>query len=261
MHNAVPLSENQTVTTAGCVNDTVSYTVDSGIAWLSFDPLIIRQYEVPAVNRAMIRALDEIEFDQTVGVLVLAFESNACLPSVEPGQQRPRGIPPKGQDADRAVQSEAYSWWGRLHTFPKPTIAMVRESPVSGAYNPVSACDLAFADENALFVICDNNRGLVQNTEGYTGAAGHFPLRKLMYQALTGDGINASIAAEWGLINRAVPADRLQASVTQVAKTLLGKNPDTLKAIKDSFRKAPDIASDTRRLRHGHTQNIPRLQR
>ena len=59
-----------------------------------------------------------------------------------------------------------------------------------------------------------------------------------------GENIDGKTAAEWGLINEAVPLDKLQGRVTEVANTLLEKNPVALKATKDAIRRVTEMTYD-----------------
>ena len=58
-----------------------------------------------------------------------------------------------------------------------------------------------------------------------------------MYHAMMGENIDGKTAAEWGLVNEALPADQLQARVTAVANTLLAKNATALRATKWAIRR------------------------
>jgi trans-feruloyl-CoA hydratase/vanillin synthase len=65
-----------------------------------------------------------------------------------------------------------------------------------------------------------------------------------MYLALTGETIDGRTAAEWGLVNEALPRTRLEERVTAIAKTLLAKNPVALKAAKDAIRRVGEMTYD-----------------
>ena len=51
--------------------DTVAFTVDNGVAWVSFNRPDKRNCMSPRLNRQMMRVLDALEFRDDVGVLVL----------------------------------------------------------------------------------------------------------------------------------------------------------------------------------------------
>jgi trans-feruloyl-CoA hydratase/vanillin synthase len=65
-----------------------------------------------------------------------------------------------------------------------------------------------------------------------------------MYHAMMGENIDGRTAAEWGLVNEAVAADKLKARVTEVADVLLKKNPVALKATKDAIRRVREMPYD-----------------
>ena len=46
------------------------------------------------------------------------------------------------------------------------------------------------------------------------------------------------------MVNEAVPADRLRARVTEIARVLLSKNPAALKASKDAVRRVREMSYD-----------------
>ena len=57
--------------------ETVAFTVEDGIAWVSFNRAEKRNCMSPRLNRQMMRVLDELEFRDDVGVLVLTGEGTA----------------------------------------------------------------------------------------------------------------------------------------------------------------------------------------
>ena len=69
-------------------------------------------------------------------------------------------------------------------------------------------------------------------------------MRRAMYHALLGETLNGREAQAAGLVNEAVPAERLAARVTEVAQQLLRKNWETLKATKDAVRRVREMTYD-----------------
>lgn len=58
---------------------------------------------------------------------------------------------------------------------------------------------------------------------------------------MTGETFTGKRAAEIGLVNEAVPAARLRERVTQLARTLMDKNPAVLRAAKTAYRHAAEM--------------------
>jgi feruloyl-CoA hydratase/lyase len=63
---------------------------------------------------------------------------------------------------------------------------------------------------------------------------GSMNVRNAMYHILTGIPFDGKKAAEMGLVNEAVPKAQLRARTIELAKLLLGKNPNTLRACKQA---------------------------
>ena len=141
----------------------------------------------------------------------------------------------------RKSQREAYSWWRRLRWYQKPTIAMVNGWCFGGGYGPLFACDLAFAAEEAQFGLSEINWGILPGGGASKVAAELLSFRRAMYHAMMGENVDGKTAAEWGLVNEALPLADLKARVTQVAEVLLKKNPVALKATKDAVRRVREM--------------------
>ena len=69
--------------------------------------------------------------------------------------------------------------------------------------------------------------------------------RRAMYHALPGKTIDGRTAAEWSLVNEALPHEQLEARVTAVVKTLLQKKPIALKATEDAIRRVGEMPYDS----------------
>ena len=223
--------------------ETVSYAVTEQIAWVKFNRPEKRNCMNPKLNRQMLRVLDELEFRSDVGVLVLTGEGDAWSAGMDLKEYF-RDIEKQGLGAVRGAQREAYSWWRRLRWYQKPTIAMINGWCFGGGYGPLFACDLAFASENAQFGLSEINWGILPGGGATKVARELLPFRRAMYHSLMGENIDGRTAVQWGLINEALPHDKLKARVEDVARVLLQKNPVTLKATKDAVRRVGEMTYD-----------------
>jgi feruloyl-CoA hydratase/lyase len=223
--------------------DTVAYTVADRIAWVKFNRPEKRNCMSPKLNRQMMRILDELEHSADVGVLVLSGEGDAWSAGMDLKEYF-RETEAQGLGAVRTAQRESYGWWRRLRWYQKPTIAMVNGWCFGGGYGPLFACDLAFAAEEAQFGLSEINWGILPGGGAAKVARELLPFRRAMYHALMGETIDGRTAAEWGLVNEALPLERLQIRVDEVARTLLQKNPVALKATKDAIRRVGAMTYD-----------------
>ena len=209
--------------------DTVAVEVESRIAWVSFNRPEKRNCMNPVLNRQMMQVLDELEFDDRSGVLVLTGVGDAWSAGMD---LKERAV---------LVLQGFGGWWRRLRWYQKPTIAMVNGWCFGGGYGPLFACDIAIAAEDAQFGLSEINWGILPGGGATKVAVDLMPMRKAMYHAMTGETIDARKAEEWGLVTEAVPATELRNRVEEIAQRLLEKNPVALKATKDAVRRVREM--------------------
>jgi len=223
--------------------DTVVFEIQDRIAWVSFNRPEKRNCMSPTLNRRMLDVINELEFRDDVGVLVLTGEGTAWTAGMDLKEYF-RESEARGLGAVRQSQREAAEWWWRLRWCQKPTIAMVNGWCFGGGYGPLFGCDLAFAANEASFGLSEVNWGILPGGGASKVATELLTMRNAMYHALTGEMIDGAKAAAWGLVNEAVPLAQLKARVTEVAEVLLQKNPVTLKATKDAIRRVREMTYD-----------------
>jgi enoyl-CoA hydratase/carnithine racemase len=102
-----------------------------------------------------------------------------------------------------------------IQAIPQPVIARVHALATAAGCQLVATCDLAIAAESAGFAIPGGKGGLFCHTP-LVAVSRNIGRKRAMEMALTGDTISATTAADWGLINRAVPDDELDAAVADL---------------------------------------------
>ena len=131
----------------------------------------------------------------------------------------------------------------RIRSMSAPVIAAVNGPAAGGGLNLALACDIRIASETATFGQTFTRIGLAPDWGGL-----HFLPRlvgeaKALELMMTGDIVDAAEALRIGLVNRVVPADRLEAEATALAELLAARPPRSLRAIKRGV-----YASDERSL-------------
>lgn len=99
-----------------------------------------------------------------------------------------------------------------VQSIPQPVIARVHALATAAGCQLVASCDLAVAAESASFAIPGGKGGLYCHTP-LVAVARNIGRKRAVEMAMTGDPIDARTAADWGLINRAVPDDQLDDAV------------------------------------------------
>ncbi|MEC5317568.1 p-hydroxycinnamoyl CoA hydratase/lyase [Brenneria populi subsp. brevivirga] len=223
--------------------DVVSVRIENRIAWVKFARANKRNAMSPALNRRMMEVLDELEFDEQVGVLVLGGEGSAWSAGMDLKEYF-RETEAQGLRGIRRSQRESYGWFRRLRWFQKPTIAMVNGWCFGGGFGPLFSCDLAIAADEAQFGLSEINWGILPGGGVTKVAVELLPFRDAMWLTLTGDTIDGRKAAEWRLVNESVPLERLEERAREIAERLLKKNPVALKYAKDAVRRVGDMTYD-----------------
>ncbi len=231
------------MTTERSEADTVFFEIRDGVAWVKFNRPEKRNCMSPKLNRRMGEVLDELEYRDDVSVLVLSGEGTAWSAGMDLKEYF-RDTEAKGLGATRGVQREAYGWWRRLRWYHKPTVAMVNGWCFGGGYGPLFACDLAFCADDAQFGLSEINWGILPGGGASKVAVELMSFRRAMYHAMMGENIDGQTAAQWGLVNESLPADRLAARVAEVTQVLAKKNPVALKATKDAIRRVREMTYD-----------------
>ncbi len=128
----------------------------------------------------------------------------------------------------------------RLQSIPQPVIAEVQGVATAAGCQLVAACDLAIAADTASFATPGVKIGLFCTTPmvALTRAIGR---KRAMEMLLTGKPIDAATAAEWGLVNRAVPAAGLAQAVRDVAAQIASASSFTVGLGKQAFYTQIDL--------------------
>lgn len=164
------------------------------------------------VMRAMIAALDAVAADRDVRVVVVA----GAGPAFSAGHD----LAEMAATRERGFYDELFSTcaalMARLHELPQPVIARVHGVATAAGCQLVAACDLAVASDDARFATPGVGIGLFCSTP-MVPISRSIGRKRALEMLFTGDMIDAATALEWGLVNRVVPADRLDSEIDALA--------------------------------------------
>lgn len=179
-----------------------------------FNPLSVEMIQ------ALQRELDAVGDDSNVRVVVLAGAGKAFCAGHDLREMR--------ANPDKSFQQALFRRAGKLMltltSIPQPVIARVHGVAAAAGCQLVSMCDLAVAADVAKFSVPGINVGLFCSTPA-VGLSRNIGRKQAMEMLLTGDFVDALEAQRRGLINRAVPADALDAEIDRLAASILAKSP------------------------------------
>ena len=128
-----------------------------------------------------------------------------------------------------------------IHRLPQPVIAQVHGIATAAGCQLVAACDLAVASDDARFATPGVRIGLFCSTPmvEVSRAVGR---KRALEMLLTGELIDARTVADWGLINRVVPRERLAQETLELAARITSASSQTLAIGKIAFYEQLDRA-------------------
>lgn len=131
-------------------------------------------------------------------------------------------------------------WAQTIARIRKPVIASVHKIAVANGIGIVASSDLAIAAEGTLFGATAVNVGLFCMGPAVP-LSRSLSRKKALELLLTGDTIDAAEAERIGLINKVVPADKLEEETMNLARKLAAKSPLAVQLGKKSFYKMADL--------------------
>lgn len=185
--------------------------------------------------RELNQALEQMEADEDIRVVVIRGEGKVFSTGIDI-----REFPEK-------KPSEFQPWialMDRMHLtiaeMGKPVIAMAHKYAVANGAGLLLAADFAFIAEGTQIGTTAINIGLlctgpiipVSYTQGK---------KKTLEMLLSGDMIDAEEAERMGLVNRVVPADRLESETMAFARKLAEKSPVAMRMGKQFYYRMLDM--------------------
>jgi enoyl-CoA hydratase/carnithine racemase len=183
----------------------------------------------------LITALDEIGRNGEIRAVILAAAGKVFCSGHDLGQMTGRDI-----NEYRRIFDVCSELMQKVQSIPQPVIAEVQGIATAAGCQLVATCDLAIAAEEAAFATPGVKIGLFCTTPmvALTRAIGR---KRALEMLLTGELVPARTAAEWGLINQAVPAAALQSATRTLAKKIVGASSLVVAIGKQAFYTQVDL--------------------
>lgn len=107
-----------------------------------------------------------------------------------------------------------------FRTCPKPIIGMISGACVGAGLSMAMACDLRIMGEKSYMAMAFIRMALCGDTGGFYNLVNACGMAKTLEYAMLGDTISAQEAYQFGLANKIVPDDQLEAETLKLAKRL-----------------------------------------
>ena len=208
---------------------------DDGVLRVTFQ----REERLNAFNEDMFDEVDRLLRDtdpEDVACVVFegagdrAFSAGADLTAF------PTAEPRELMDADELFDT--------VHEFDRPTLAKIDGFCLGAGFELALACDLRVATEGSTFGTPEINLGVIPGggaTQRLLRLIGEMRTKELVFR---GNHIDAEQAADWGIINRAVPEDEFEDVVGEYVDDLVTGPPVALKVAKKVINDGRDASLD-----------------
>ena len=201
---------------------------------------------INALSEAMLDALsdtlDSIAADATVKAVILRSAGDHFCAG-----HNLKEMSERRQDEDGGFQyfqdlfAKCSAMMLRIVRLPQPVIGEVKGIATAAGCQLVATCDLAVASEEARFATSGVNIGLFCSTP-MVALSRNVPRKLAMEMLLLGEFLPASRMLEMGLINRAVPLDRLETTSMELARIVADKSPAAVKIGKRAFYEQSEMS-------------------
>ncbi len=211
--------------------DPVLSWVEDGVAWIKLNrPDQLNALSAEVIS-GLVAALDAVEHDDAVRVVVITGEGRAFsaggdlkefLKRLEGGEHR----------AFARQLRRAMDTFLRIEQMPKPVIAAVNGVTVAGGLELMLCCDIVIAADVAVIGDGHLKYGVLPGSGSSVRLPRKLPVNIAKRLLLTGELVPAAQLMQWGLINEVVPASDLEATVSALARDMAKLSPLGLAWIK-----------------------------
>jgi methylglutaconyl-CoA hydratase len=212
-------------------DELVRLRVERGVATITLDSPHNRNALSTRLRRELRDHLAVTAGDDAARVVVLTHTGPVFCAGMDLKESRGAGASDQG--VNEFPQILEMIW-----THPKPVVARLAGPARAGGVGLVAASDIAVAAEDVSFAFTEVRIGVVPAVISVTVLPRMLP-RPAHELFLTGERFDARRAQRIGLINSAVPADRLDEEVRRYTDLLALGAPGALTATKAMLRRGP----------------------
>jgi 2-(1,2-epoxy-1,2-dihydrophenyl)acetyl-CoA isomerase len=196
-------------------------------------------------------AIKQVERDDAVRVVVLTGAGRAFCSGADVTEMAQGGGLRTPEDVGNVLRNEYMPMLTRLRTMPKPVIAAMNGPAVGVGASYALACDIRIATPEAYLLEAFVNIGLAPDG-GVSWLLPRLAGTGIAYEMFfTGKPLPATDAHRLGIINRLVPAERLEAEVRELANHLVSQPRQAMAgakravnhALESSFEEALEFES------------------
>ncbi|GAA3989069.1 2-(1,2-epoxy-1,2-dihydrophenyl)acetyl-CoA isomerase PaaG [Comamonas faecalis] len=217
----------------------IQFSIDAGVARLTLNRPEKLNSLTGAMHGEIRAALDQIQADASVRVLVLTGAGRGFCAGQDLADPQMATVDGRMPDIGNVVENHYKPLILRLQNLRVPTVAAVNGTAAGAGCSIALACDLVIASDKASFLQAFSRIGLVPDTGGTWFLPQRVGMARAMGLALLADKLPATQAAQWGLIWECVPEADFTARVDALAAQLAALPTKALVRTRQAMHAAP----------------------
>ena len=219
--------------------ENITFTVEAGIARLTLNRPDKLNSFTDDMHAELRVALDSIQVDSAIRVLVLTGAGRAFSAGQDLGDRAMQIQAGKMPDIGNTVERNYKPLVLRLQNLRVPTIAAVNGIAAGAGASVALACDLVIATKSASFLQAFSKIGLIPDTGGTWFLPQRVGMARAMGLALLAEKMPAEKAADWGLIWECVEDAEFAGRINTLAKHLSTAPTKALVRTRQAMHAAP----------------------
>ena len=220
------------------MSEHIQTQLEGGVLTVVFDRADKKNAITQAMYKALADATEKAKADDAVRVILFRSEGD----SFSAGNDIADFIS-LGQTEGDLVEMGVFRFLKALADLDKPAVAAVRGRAVGIGLTLLLHCDMVVVAEDALLSVPFVNLALAPEAASsllLPRVLGHQRAFELF---ALGEAIDGKTALAWGLANRAVPADQVEATAADLAAKLAARAPNSIRKTKALMRDADALWS------------------
>ncbi|WP_299177218.1 enoyl-CoA hydratase [uncultured Brevundimonas sp.] len=207
-----------------------------GVLTLTLDRADKKNAITQAMYSVLAETTERARTDDTVRVLLLRAEGDSFSAGNDIGD-----FIAIGSQTDKPFDMSVFRFLKALADLDKPMVAAVKGRAVGIGLTMLLHCDLVVVAEDALLSVPFVNLALAPEAASsllLPAVIGHQRAFELF---ALGEPLDGKTAAAWGLANRAVPADQVEATAADLAARVAARAPNSIRKTKRLMRDAEGL--------------------
>ncbi len=225
--------------------NTVRLETKEGIALVTFQRPHVRN----AVSMEMVDELHDVlescRQDSQIKVVVFTGSGSSFIS----GGDLEQFISARGKEQALPLLSKAGELLSAIHTFPKPTIAMINGAVLGGGCEFAASCHFRYASDKAVFGFVQIGMHITTGWGGGSRLLDKLPESRALALLLTGERFTAEQADRIGFVDGVYPAEHLQEEVFRFAGKIAAQPLESIQAYMRMVQWKRDGLSESERIR------------